>query len=376
MSDDARLINQPDPHYTESTRKDVPQGEGPAPWAQPERLPGDGYPLEPDPAPDVFSYGKSDQATPDERATRFGIALPAAMATLPDDKLRLCLAVQDEVSDVSSGLGWMGAALAVTKFSTGQMWFVFDDVRNEPPAWIPSRIVTLWKRWKNAQLREAINPKPSSLQADEKALMSRMSRTTLLTGLPRLFFGIEQLVASDTSCGWSSQTSALLRYSTGECWFPGLGQPPSWVPADVLALWAEWKATQETQDTGAVPPAFDEPEGECRKSAESAAKPRWELLPWDAVEEVVEILTFGAKKYEDNNWARGARWGRYMRAAISHITQWWRGEDLDPETGKSHLAHAVCCIIFLMEYQRNGWGRDDRFRGPDNAPFVKHDGHE
>lgn len=367
MSDDARLINQPDPHYTESTRKDVPQGEGPAPWAQPERLPGAGR------SDQALCDKPADQALPDGRAARLRMALPDAMATLPDDRLRLCLAIQDEVSDVSSGLGWMGEALAVTKFSTGQMWFVFDDVRNEPPTWIPSRIVTLWKSWKNAQLREAINLEPPSLQADEKALTSR---TTLLTGLPRLFFGIEQLVAGNPSYAWSDPASGLLRYSTGEWWFPGLGQPPSWVPADVLALWAEWKVSRETQGTGAVPPAFDEPEGECRKSAESAAKPRWELLPWNAVEEVVEILTFGAKKYEDNNWARGARWGRYMRAAISHITQWWRGEDLDPETGKSHLAHAVCCLIFLMEYQRNGWGRDDRFKGPDNLPFVKHDGHE
>lgn len=122
-----------------------------------------------------------------------------------------------------------------------------------------------------------------------------------------------------------------------------------------------------------VPPIFDEPAGEARKSSESADKPRLELVPWAAVSEIAEVLTFGAEKYDANNWCRGARWGRYFAALCRHLFAWWGGEDLDPETGKSHLAHAGCCLLFLMEYQRNGWGSDDRFKGPDARPFVKHD---
>jgi len=116
-----------------------------------------------------------------------------------------------------------------------------------------------------------------------------------------------------------------------------------------------------------------EPPGECRKSAESATKPRLELVPWAAVDEIAQVLTFGAAKYDANNWCRGARWGRYFAALCRHIFAWWRGENLDPETGLSHLAHAGCCLLFLMEYQRNNWGSDDRFTGPDDQPFVKHD---
>jgi hypothetical protein len=116
-----------------------------------------------------------------------------------------------------------------------------------------------------------------------------------------------------------------------------------------------------------------EPNGEARKSAESATKPRLELVPWAAVTEIAEVLTFGAEKYDANNWCRGARWGRYFAALCRHIFAWWSGEEKDPETGKSHLAHAGCCLFFLMEYQRNGWGSDDRFKGPDTLPFVKYD---
>ena len=122
------------------------------------------------------------------------------------------------------------------------------------------------------------------------------------------------------------------------------------------------------------PYVYDEPPGESRKSAESASKPRLDLLPTAAMEAIAEVLTFGAAKYDDNNWCRGARWGRYYSALLRHLFAWWRGEDLDRETGLSHLAHAGCCLVFLMEYQRNGWGSDDRFRGSDGNTFQKHDG--
>jgi hypothetical protein len=128
-----------------------------------------------------------------------------------------------------------------------------------------------------------------------------------------------------------------------------------------------------TQPTVSSSTAAWEPNGEARKSIESASKPRLELVPWAAVTEIAEVLTFGAERYDANNWCRGARWGRYFAALCRHIFAWWSGEERDPETGKSHLAHAGCCLFFLMEYQRNNWGTDDRFKGPDNQPFVKHD---
>lgn len=131
--------------------------------------------------------------------------------------------------------------------------------------------------------------------------------------------------------------------------------------------------SNETPPTVSSSTAAWEPNGEARKSIESATKPRLELVPWAAVTEIAEVLTFGAEKYDANNWCRGARWGRYFAALCRHLFAWWSGEEKDPETGKSHLAHAGCCLFFLMEYQRNTWGTDDRFKGPDNQPFIKHD---
>lgn len=78
-------------------------------------------------------------------------------------------------------------------------------------------------------------------------------------------------------------------------------------------------------------------------------KPRWTLLPWKQIEQIVEILTFGAKKYADNNWQKveNSR-ERYFDAMQRHLIAWFGGEKTDPESGKSHLAHAGCNLLFLM----------------------------
>lgn len=82
-------------------------------------------------------------------------------------------------------------------------------------------------------------------------------------------------------------------------------------------------------------------------------KPDYTLLPWDAVEEIVKVLDFGARKYARDNWKHvdGAE-TRYLAAALRHITAHARGEKDDPETGLSHMAHAGCCILFLLALEK------------------------
>jgi hypothetical protein len=84
------------------------------------------------------------------------------------------------------------------------------------------------------------------------------------------------------------------------------------------------------------------------------AKPDYTLLPWDAVEEVVKVLDFGAKKYDRDNWkyVDDAR-NRYLAAAFRHMAAYARGEQVDPETGLSHMAHAGCCVLFLLSMEKN-----------------------
>ena len=78
-------------------------------------------------------------------------------------------------------------------------------------------------------------------------------------------------------------------------------------------------------------------------------KARWDLLPFQCLNEVVEVLMHGAAKYGDDNWEKvDNHRRRYWNAAMRHMLAWWGGERLDPESGKSHLAHAIASILFLM----------------------------
>lgn len=80
-------------------------------------------------------------------------------------------------------------------------------------------------------------------------------------------------------------------------------------------------------------------------------KLQYGLLPPLAVKATVEILTFGAEKYEPDNWKYvpdSKR--RYFDAMQRHLWAWKEGEQNDLETGKNHLAHAMCCLMFLYEH--------------------------
>ena len=75
------------------------------------------------------------------------------------------------------------------------------------------------------------------------------------------------------------------------------------------------------------------------------------LLPPHALEVVVEVLTFGAQKYERDNWQHvpDAK-RRYFDALQRHVWAWKKGEQIDPESGIHHLGHAMCCLMFLYEH--------------------------
>lgn len=80
-----------------------------------------------------------------------------------------------------------------------------------------------------------------------------------------------------------------------------------------------------------------------------ADKPRWGLLPWRAVEEIVKVFTFGARKYADDNWKKvPRRRSRYFDALHRHLYAYQDGVRNDPDSGLHHLAHAGCCLLMLL----------------------------
>lgn len=91
-------------------------------------------------------------------------------------------------------------------------------------------------------------------------------------------------------------------------------------------------------------------------------KPRMDLLDAHAIEQLAAVLTFGAGKYAPENWRKGISKSRLLAAALRHLFAYLRGEDNDPESGLSHVAHAMCCCMFLLGLEHRA-DLDDRWKG-------------
>jgi hypothetical protein len=86
------------------------------------------------------------------------------------------------------------------------------------------------------------------------------------------------------------------------------------------------------------------------------------LLSSEALHQTAMVLAFGKDKYAAHNWRGGFEWSRPLSAALRHILAFQDGEDRDPESGLSHLAHAMCCIMFLLEFEKTHRELDDRWK--------------
>lgn len=92
----------------------------------------------------------------------------------------------------------------------------------------------------------------------------------------------------------------------------------------------------------------------------NTGKLSWGLLSWPALRELVKVLEFGRAKYAAWNWSNGLSWTETFESLQRHLLAWYTGEDKDPETGLSHIAHVLCNAMFLMHFVLFGTGRDDR----------------
>lgn len=98
------------------------------------------------------------------------------------------------------------------------------------------------------------------------------------------------------------------------------------------------------------------------------AKPQMGLIPVGAMEDIARVMELGAKKYGAYNWrSKAVRMMVYAHAALRHLFAWIGGEDLDPESGRSHLAHLAACALIILDATKVGKAIDDR-------SWVKKDG--
>ena len=97
------------------------------------------------------------------------------------------------------------------------------------------------------------------------------------------------------------------------------------------------------------------------KDAIGIKKIPFSTLPAPVLGEVALAMMEGALKYGRHNYrAVGARSSVYYDAALRHITSWWEGDDIDEDSGISHITKAIACLLVLRDSQMQGNCTDDR----------------
>lgn len=94
-------------------------------------------------------------------------------------------------------------------------------------------------------------------------------------------------------------------------------------------------------------------------------KPPLACLPPEGMRAVARVQAYGHVKYGDfSNYRKGLEISRNASCAIRHIMAVMDGEDLDPESGEHHFAHACARLMFALQNIKDGTVIDDRYKAP------------
>lgn len=118
-----------------------------------------------------------------------------------------------------------------------------------------------------------------------------------------------------------------------------------------LETLASMEAAEQTPEYKAAAAAI-RPEGE-RSLRYNNGKPDYSLIPLASLKEAAKVLEYGATKYARDNWRKPTNWSVSYACLMRHMAAWQSGEDLDPESGFSHLGHAACNILQMLDMLEN-----------------------
>lgn len=91
-------------------------------------------------------------------------------------------------------------------------------------------------------------------------------------------------------------------------------------------------------------------------------KPRLSFLATRALRTLAQVYMYGAEKYNPDNWRKGRPSTDLIDSAMRHMFAYLEGEDVDPESGLSHAAHAAWNLLTLVEQETTHPELDDRYR--------------
>ena len=99
------------------------------------------------------------------------------------------------------------------------------------------------------------------------------------------------------------------------------------------------------------------------KGKAGALKTPLHLIPPAASREIARVHAHGAEKYEPYNWRETPVQSlTYVAAIMRHLDAWRDGQDLDPESGLSHLAHIGANVNIMLDAKACGMLVDNRHK--------------
>lgn len=118
---------------------------------------------------------------------------------------------------------------------------------------------------------------------------------------------------------------------------------------------------------------IDDDDGETNpKDLVGRSKPQLHLVPPPALLRMAKVMELGAAKYGPYNWREKAvGYTTYVSAALRHLLAALDGQDIDPESGQSHLAHVASCMAILLDADECGALIDDRHTPGPTADLLE-----
>jgi len=104
------------------------------------------------------------------------------------------------------------------------------------------------------------------------------------------------------------------------------------------------------------------------KAVAGRKKIRAQFTPVTVLNEIHKGMTEGAEKYGPYNWREtDIEAGDYYDSTMRHMSAWWDGEDIDPDSGVHHVSKAITGLIVLRDAMLHGTCIDDRSNHPPSA---------
>lgn len=82
----------------------------------------------------------------------------------------------------------------------------------------------------------------------------------------------------------------------------------------------------------------------------NAGKEKWGLVNFEALKPMVQVLMYGAKKYEPRNWEKGLSKEEILESMLRHVFELLKGNLIDEESGLPHIGHIQCNALFYSYF--------------------------